>query len=406
MPQYDIIILGAGAAGCFAAIRCKELDPRLRVLILEKSARTLDKVRISGGGRCNVTNSCRDPRLLVRHYPRGERELLGPFMKWGPEEMIDWLSGHGVALKTEPDGRMFPTTDSSSTIVDLFLGLIRALEIQLLTQAIAPTIVSTEDGFILRSGTEEYQSKKLLIATGSSKTVWDQLAALGHTVIPPVPSLFAFNSKDTLLTGLPGITLLDAGISIPVLKVKEHGPVLITHNGLSGPGILRISAWRARELAELDYRFTLVVDLLPDVSAEEITARLEHLRTTQPKARLSNLKPFPLPARLWERICQMAEAEETYMSDLSKKQRARLTEILKQSIIAIDGKSTNKEEFVTAGGVSLRQVDFRTMESKIIPGLHFAGEVLDIDAITGGFNFQAAWTTAELAARAMVQISA
>jgi len=403
MQHYDIVILGAGAAGCFAAIRCKELSPQARVLILEKSARTLDKVRISGGGRCNVTHHQFDARALSQNYPRGEKELLGPLKKWGPADMVDWLTGHGVTLKTETDGRMFPTTDSSATIVDLFLGLIRQSDIHLITQSPAPTFNASAEGFIVSSGEKTFGCKKLLIATGSSLSVWDQLADLGHAIIPPVPSLFSFNSRDALITGLPGISLTDVALRIPQMRAHQRGPMLITHAGLSGPAVLRISAWHARQLAEVAYRFPLVIDYLPNHTHAEIADSWEQLKAAQPKTKIANLRIFPLPARLWERICQLAGVADLALADLGKKGKIRLSELLKNATIAIDGKSTNKEEFVTAGGVDLREVDFRTMESKIIPNLHLAGEVLDIDAITGGFNFQAAWTTAELAAQAIVR---
>lgn len=355
----SILIAGAGPAGYFAALRAKELNPNLRVVIVESGDRPLRKVKISGGGRCNVTHACFDPAELVKRYPRGERELRGPFSRFQPRDTVEWFEARGVKLKAEPDGRMFPVTDSSQTIIDCLERERKKLGIELyLNTKLKSVARGVSSGFdcTLNSNKEEVTESfdYLLLATGSVEQGFLLARSLGHTITPTAPSLFTFNVSDPLIEGLSGVSVKDVGL---VLKVdgakpfKERGPLLITHWGLSGPAVIRLSAWAARELAANEYRAELVVDWNP-----------------------GNFENSALPRRLEVRLVEL------------KRDRRRTS-------FTISGKGVFKEEFVTCGGVSLKEIDFRRMESKLVPGLCFAGEILDIDGITGGYNFQSAWTS-------------
>ena len=390
---FDLIVVGGGAAGFFAAITCAENSGK-SVLILEKTSHLLHKVKISGGGRCNVTHDCFEPRELSRNYPRGEKSLIGPFHRFGAADTVDWFASRGVTLKTEADGRMFPDTDSSQTIVDTLLGAAKAAGVSIHTSEGVTSIVKNDGSFELATdGGNSYTAANVLIATGGTRiTAGAKLAAsLGHELQPPTPSLFTFKIKDPRIEGLLGLSVDDAEVKILDSKLRSGGPVLITHWGLSGPGILKISAWGARELAERGYRFDISVNWLPGVDPSAVVAEK---RQSEGKRQLSARSPFTaIPKRLWQRLLHAAEIPEaTTWSQLNKQQAAELLSQLAACTFTVNGKSTNKDEFVTCGGISLNEINFKTMESKLVPGLYFAGEVIDIDGVTGGFNFQNAWT--------------
>jgi len=404
-----VVVIGGGAAGFFAAITCAEALAQSgggQVIIHEATSQTLAKVRISGGGRCNVTNACFEPRELSKRYPRGSRELIGPLAKWGPRETVAWFAERGVALKAEEDGRMFPVTDNSETIVECLRSAAEKAGVQVNT---ARRIVSAEHrpegGFLLGLyGGGQLRCDRLLIATGGNADSGGMAMArsLGHTIETPVPSLFTFKIEDPRLAALSGLASPKAGVQVTGTKLKEEGPLLITHWGMSGPAILRLSAWGARELANLDYRFTLRVNWVPDRNREAVQRELGVARQANPKKQLATWCPLPVPLRLWEKLIVAAGLRpDAIWTGVSNDFLAALSRQLTEAEFQVLGKATNKEEFVTCGGVRLAEVDFKTMESKLCPGLHFAGEVLDIDGITGGFNFQAAWTTGHLAGLAL-----
>lgn len=398
-------MVGGGAAGFFGALACKEANPSLRVTILEATAHPLAKVRISGGGRCNVTNACFEPRMLSEHYPRGGRELLGPLTRWGPRETVAWFEERGVQLKAEADGRMFPVTDDSATIIDCLMCACRESGVEVVTRCGVREIAPTDVGFAAALTTgETVSADRVLIATGGNRGSAGMTiaAAMGHTVEPPVPSLFTFHCDDPLLRGLEGLSVAAAEVRVPGTKLESEGPVLVTHWGLSGPAILKLSAWGARELHAADYRFAIRVNWAAPATAESVARSLANYRRDHQKRQAATANPFGLPARLWDRLVAAAGVESTATwATVSNASLRRLGERVQSGEFAVAGKSLNKEEFVTCGGVRLREVDFRTMESRLQPGLHFAGEVLDIDGVTGGFNFQAAWTTGWHAGRAM-----
>ena len=399
-----IVVVGGGAAGFFGAIAAAEASPHASVVILEKSPRTLSKVRISGGGRCNVTHSCFDPRELSRRYPRGSRALIGPFNRFGPADTVAWFESRGVRLKTEADGRMFPVTDSSQTIIDCLTAAAAKSGIRVLTGTALDSIEKRPDGgFLLGlSNGERMECDRLLWAGGGCRTEGHPVVALGHSLMPPVPSLFTFQIDTPWLRELPGLSMALAQASVPGTNLKEQGPLLITHAGLSGPVVLRLSAWGARELHALRYEFPLRINWLPHTNRDALVEELQARRETSGGQTILRTRWNPLPARLWESlVIQAGIAPDTKWARLSRPQALKLATLLTSTEFPVRGKSTNKEEFVTCGGIPLPEVDFKTMESRIVPGLHFAGEALDIDGITGGFNFQAAWTTGWIAGHAM-----
>ncbi len=384
MSKRRIIVVGGGAAGFFAAITCAEALPGAEVTVLEKSKEFLSKVRISGGGRCNVTHACFDPRDFATRFPRGERELISPLRRFGAQDTVTWFESRGVKLKTESDGRVFPVTDSSQTVIDCLVSAAKAANVKLVTGR-------TVDHF-------PEDCDRLLLATGGCRTeAGSKLAtSFGHTIEPPVPSLFTFHIETLWLRRLAGITV--ESVEVSATGLRERGPLLVTHSGLSGPVILRLSAWGVRELHKLDYKFPLYVNWLPCFRPEQLAT----IRAEQPARLVVNTPLASLPARLWEQLVLAAGIErETRWAHLSKADQHRLGQQLIRTELSVTGKSLNKEEFVTCGGVRLSEVDFKTMESRLCPGLHFAGELLDIDGITGGFNFQAAWTTGWIAGKAM-----
>jgi len=404
----NVVVVGGGAAGFFAAITCAEAAPRARVTLLEKGPRFLSKVRISGGGRCNVTHACFEPRTLSSYYPRGGRELLAPFQLFQPRDTIEWFESRGVKLKTEADGRIFPVTDSSQTVIDCLLNAAKEAGVELVTNR-APERVCRrpEGGFELGfSGDDTLTCDRLMLATGGCRApaAGQLTVSLGHTLELPVPSLFTFHVAASWLRELAGISVPVVEVSVPGLKLRERGPVLITHSGLSGPAILRLSAWGARALHGLNYRFPLLLDWLPHLSTEHVVSELESRRAAQPARLVVNTPIPPLPARLWESLVLAATIpRETRWAELSRSARHRLTQQLSRTELQVVGKTLNQDEFVTCGGVRLNEVNFKTMESRLCPGLFFGGELLDIDGLTGGFNFQSAWTTGWLAGKAMAK---
>lgn len=403
-----VIVVGGGAAGFFAAITCKEANPGAQVTILESAPAPLAKVRISGGGRCNVTHDQPDPALLVRHYPRGARALRGPFTKFGPRHTVEWFETRGVTLKTEADGRMFPVTDDSATVIDCLVGAARSAGVELRLRAPVVGVEAADDGaagFLvkLRDGTV-LSADRVLIATGGAPAGFRWAEALGHAVEPPVPSLFTFNVRDPRLEGLAGVSVPHARVRVEGAKAAHEGPLLVTHWGLSGPAVLRASAWDARLLHDRGYEVVVTVDWRPDLSEEQVRQALARAKEEDARKTVLASGPFDLPQRLWRALAAAAGAPEALRwADASKALLAALAGEVHAGRYQVSGKGVFKEEFVTCGGVRLKEVDFSTMQSRVQPGLFFAGEVLDIDGITGGFNFQSAWTTGWLAGLAMAE---
>ena len=399
--NYNIIIVGGGAAGFFTAINIVEKNPKLKVAIIERGKTVLEKVRISGGGRCNVTHACFVPNDLVKFYPRGEKELRGPFHQFCSGDTIEWFERHGVELKIEEDGRMFPTSDNSQTIIDCFLSATQKLGIQVLTGQSVQSIFKAEDYWKVETNHETFACQKLIMTTGSNPKIWDMLTQVGHSLVSPVPSLFTFNIKDTRIKDLMGLSAF-AKVKVKGSKLEAAGPLLITHWGMSGPGILRLSAWGARELFDKNYQFTLQVNWLNELTFEEALETLKELKHEHAKKFVSKKSPFELPNRLWESLVLASGIEgETKWADLSKQQLTNLANQLTNGEFQVNGKSTFKEEFVTAGGIDLKEINFKTMESKLHKNLFFAGEIVNIDAITGGFNFQNAWTSGFIVAQSI-----
>lgn len=402
-PKKTFVIIGGGAAGIFAAITAAELDPHAHVIVLEKTRQLLAKVRISGGGRCNVTHSAFDPKLLVQHYPRGNNELLGPFHRFQPKDTIDWFLKRNVRLKTEEDGRMFPTTDSSETIASCLLAEARRLNVEIRLEQKIEKIEKKDEGFLITLEEEKRLScDKLLIATGSFPQGHEFARAFGHTIVSPVPSLFTFNVPTSPLLDLSGIAVPDAIVRIQGTAWKQRGPVLITHWGFSGPAALKLSAWAARELHQHNYRVELVVQWVPDRTTEEVEKILLELKSNKPQRAIENEALFKLPINLWKRLIQIAGiAERNPLSRVSNAHLKQLAKLCTSHLFKVEGKTTYKQEFVTCGGVLLKEIDFKRMESRLVKNLFFSGEVLDIDGVTGGFNFQHAWTSGWIAGNAM-----
>ena len=399
--NYDLIIVGGGAAGFFTAINLAEKNPKLKIAILERGKEVLSKVRISGGGRCNVTHACFEPNELVKFYPRGEKELRGPFHQFGAGDTIEWFERHGVALKIEEDGRMFPESNSSQTIIDCFLQATQQLNIAVLTGQSVQSIYKKDTFWKIETPTEQYLTEKLVMATGSNPKIWEMLQQFGHAVVSPVPSLFTFNIKDARIKELPGVAA-QVTVKVKDTKLTSTGPLLITHWGMSGPAILKLSAWGARTLFDKNYQFTIFVNWLNEVDIEDAEKLLKEIKQEHAKKAVSKKSPFELPNRLWENIVLAAGIEnETKWADLTKTQLLNLSTQLTQATFQVNGKSTFKDEFVTAGGIDLKEINFKTMQSKLHENLYFAGEIVNIDAITGGFNFQNAWTSGFILANAI-----
>ncbi|RTZ00772.1 NAD(P)/FAD-dependent oxidoreductase [Flavobacterium sp. RSP49] len=399
--NFDIIIVGGGAAGFFTAINIVERNTKLKVAILERGAEVLQKVRISGGGRCNVTHACFEPNELVKFYPRGEKELRGPFHQFCSGDTIEWFEKHGVELKIEGDGRMFPVSNSSQTIIDCFLTATQKLGIAVLTGQSVQSIFKKENEWKIETQTENYLAEKLILATGSNPKVWEMLQNFSHAVVSPVPSLFTFNIKDSRIKELPGVAA-QVTVKVKDTKLSSTGPLLITHWGMSGPAILKLSAWGARILHDKNYQFTIFINWLNDKDTTDVEKKLKDLKQEHAKKSVSKKSPFELTNRLWESLVLASGIEaETKWADLSKIQLTNLANQLTNGTFQVNGKSTFKEEFVTAGGIDLKEINFKTMESKLHENLYFAGEIVNVDAITGGFNFQNAWTSGFIVASAV-----
>lgn len=410
-PPYDLVVAGGGAAGFFAAITFAEARPGSRVVILEKSREVLGKVRISGGGRCNLTHACFDPLALSRSYPRGSKQLIGPLHRWGPANTMEWFERRGVPLKTEDDGRVFPVSDSSQSIIDCLVGSARKAGVEVRTSTAVTTVSRGSYGsyvVTLSDGAPLIGKNLLLTLGGTRNPIGADLArAFGHRIQTAAPSLFTFKIDDPRITDLQGLSVSDAGVRITGSKLGSSGPVLITHWGLSGPGILKISAWGARNLQECDYRFEAVVNWTGSRTEEQLIAEFTRLRVESPRKKLLNDALFGIPTRLWKRLVEAAageqEADSLHWPHLTKSTSRKLAQQIGACRFQVGGKSTNKDEFVTCGGIHLGDVDFRTMQSRKCEGLYFAGEILDIDGITGGFNFQSAWTTGRIAGEAIAE---
>ncbi|MBM3845405.1 MAG: NAD(P)/FAD-dependent oxidoreductase [Verrucomicrobia bacterium] len=406
--RTDVAIIGGGAAGFFAAIACAAANPELKVAVYEKSSAFLSKVRISGGGRCNVTHRPLETRDFAARYPRGERSLLSLLHRFAPRDTLEWFEARGVRLKTEADGRVFPTTDSSQTIIDCLVDSARGAGVSLHAHHEARALERIQGGgFRVRfvSG-KETVTRKLLLATGGVRST--SAAALaessGHSLNDCVPSLFTLHLQESWLKQIAGTSVADAIISVPGMSLKERGPILATHWGLSGPAVLRLSAWGARKLHAVNYCFPACIQWLPNTSPEALEAAWKDRRERMGARTVMNCPLSPLPARLWEQLAiQAGFGRDDRWSKAPRGLLSRLTEQVLNSRITVMGKSLNKEEFVTCGGIQLDQINLRRMESRLVPGLHFAGELIDIDGITGGFNFQAAWTTGWIAGQSMAE---
>ena len=399
MNNYDVLVVGGGAAGFFAAINTAEQNPKLKIAILERGSNVLSKVKISGGGRCNVTHAEFIPQELVLNYPRGEKELRGPFHNYMTGDTMEWFESRGVPLKIEEDGRVFPVSNSSQTIIDCFLEQVKKYKIEVLLNHPVQGIRYKNETWELDTIKGVFSTPKLLIATGSNPKIWKLLASLGHEVISAVPSLFTFNIKDPRLKTIPGVVATDVRVSVVDSNLESEGPLLVTHTGLSAPSILKLSAYGALELAKKKYKFQIQVNFIKQTLLE-CNKQLFEVKKQSPKKTILKSAQFNLPKRLWEQLVMASNiSDHLRWADVSKEKLHGLACELTQAVFKVDGKSTFKEEFVTAGGVELKGVNFKTFESKHYKNLFFAGEVLNIDAVTGGFNFQNAWTSAFIAAQ-------
>jgi hypothetical protein len=403
MNSFDLIVIGGGAAGFYGAIQSAELNPELSILILEKSNKLLSKVKVSGGGRCNVTQHCFDAAQLSKHYPRGEKALKSLFKTYQAKNVVDWFASKRVTLKAEEDGRMFPNTDSSQTIIDCFLNEAIKHKIKIELEAAVSDITPQQDHLQVQCSSDKvYIAKKVLLATGGNPNLqfYQWIQNLGHQIMPPIPSLFTFNDSQKHFKELMGIAVPNAEVKIASTKFSQSGPVLITHWGLSGPAVIKLSAWAAEYLHQINYQFTALVSWIGNVKEDILREELINHKAKHGKQKVYNNPLFALPGRLWQLLCSLAEIDEQKIwAELPQKNINKLIEGLIRSSFQIKGKTTFKEEFVTCGGVSLSDIDVETMESKKIKNLFFAGEVLNIDGETGGYNFQAAWTTSYIAAK-------
>lgn len=403
MEKKNIIIIGGGAAGFFCAANIDE--SKFEVKILEQNSNVLQKVKISGGGRCNVSHACFDPRDLVKFYPRGNRELLSVFTKFQPSDTMNWFEERNVPLKIESDSRIFPESNSSQTIIDVFLKVITNKNIEIRTKTTVLQIVKAKNQYFINTSNGDFLADFVVYATGSSPKSLKILENLGHKIVDCVPSLFTFNINDDLLKDLPGTSFENSEISIPKLKFEESGALLITHWGISGPAVLKISAWQARALCDLNYQFEIEINFISKTmqEAEEI---FYEFKKNNPKKKIGQSKIFDITNRFWNKILQLSNINpEKQIAQLSKKDTQQILENICKRKFQVSGKSTFKEEFVTAGGVDLKEINFKNMSSKILDNFYIAGEALNIDAVTGGFNFQACWSEAWLIAQDLNQIS-
>lgn len=403
MIHKDVIVIGGGAAGFFAAINIAEQNPQLKVAVLERGKEGLQKVKVSGGGRCNVTHAEFNPQELVKNYPRGEKELLGPFHQFMTGDTIEWFEKRGVELKIEDDGRMFPISNSSQTIIDCFLNEAKKHHVEVLYNQSVVNISSENslDSFQISTKEAVFSCEKLLVATGSNAKIWNVLENLGHTISQPVPSLFTFDIKDERIKDIPGVVAQNVEVLVKGTDLWSEGPLLITHVGMSAPVILKLSAFGAVELANRNYKFEIEINFIKQTFNDCLDV-LKILKQDLAKKAVFKSHQFDLPKRLWQKLVLASNMnEETRWADLNKNQLENLASQLTQAIFKVDGKSTFKEEFVTAGGIDLKEINFKTFESKLHKNLYFAGEVINVDAITGGFNFQNAWTGAYIVAKSI-----
>lgn len=404
-----MIVIGGGAAGFFCAVNTARMNPALKIIIVEKSNKLLSKVKVSGGGRCNVTHACFDIAEMSKQYPRGKNFVKKTFYQFFTTDTIKWFEERGVRLKTEPDGRMFPITDSSQTIIDCLLKEVNKYGVEIMMNAEVKNVIYKENCFEIKfSDHRLITTDYLCVACGGypKSVMFDWLKELGHSIEEPVPSLFTFNLPHHPITKLMGISVKNAKVKIVNSKLQQEGPLLITHWGLSGPVVLRLSAWGAKELSERKWGFTVAINWLPDFNEQMLRDKFQQLRNTSASQKIINNNPFDLPGRLWQFLAVQSgvthEMRWTYMPALFQN---RFIKNLCAYECPVKGKTTFKEEFVTAGGIKLDEVDANTMMSKMVPNLFFAGEVLDVDGITGGFNFQHAWTSGFIAAKSIAQIS-
>lgn len=406
MLPLRIVVIGGGAAGFFGALACAKANPDAQVTLLEASRQPLAKVLISGGGRCNVTHACFDPEELVQNYPRGAKALRGALTRFGPEDTVAWFAAHGVYLNTEADGRMFPVTNTSETIVECLIKAVATSGVKLRIGTPVTSVTAADGGFdiLLKSG-DPIKCDRLLLATGSSPVGYKIVRELGHQIEPPVPSLFTFNILDQKLRELAGVSVNPAQLRLSAggkSQLQQTGPLLITHWGLSGPAVLKLSAWGARVLHESRYQTRLLINWLPHLQQEQVREKVLAVKDEWGKKAIALHRGVDLPHRLWQYIIARAGiTTEDRWAEISSKTLNQLVQELTQGQYLTNGKGAFKEEFVTCGGVHLKEVNFKTMESRLVPGLYFAGEILDIDGVTGGFNFQSAWTTGYLAGIAM-----
>lgn len=392
---HDCIVIGAGPAGVFAAINVKKKNPHASVLIIEKNSQPLCKLLLTGGGRCNVTNECFDPQILVQNYPRGSKELLGAFYRFQPRDMMKWLEERGVPLKVEAEGRVFPVSNSSRTVANCLIAELNKADVPIIFNQKILVLKKEESLFTLSSKENFFRCKNLIVATGSSKEGYEYARSLFHPVMNSVPSLFSFTLEASPLLDLSGVSFSNVELTIPENRLKQTGPLLVTHTGLSGPAVLKLSAWAARYCAEKNYQFPLEINWLPHLSPNEIASALLTLRTSSPKKFLSSENIFSLPKNFWN-MCTSHLCHKRIL-DISNKEFRCIADTLHKDCYQVIKKSHIKEEFVMCGGVSLKGVDFQTMQSKLCKNLYFAGEILDIDGLTGGFNLQSAWTTGFIA---------
>lgn len=406
MKIYDLVVAGGGAAGFFGAIQAAEMSPGMQVLILEKSSKVLSKVKVSGGGRCNVTHHCFDPIKLSHHYPRGEKSLRNIFKIFNADDIVAWFESKGIELKVEEDGRMFPVSDDSQTIIDCFIREALRMKVKIALGEGVIAVTKNDGSFSVHSNTgKTFAARNILIATGGNpnEKSYDWICSLGHTIISPIPSLFTFNDCEKKFKDLMGVSVEAAEVKIAGSKFSQVGPVLITHWGLSGPAVIKLSAWAAEYLHKIQYEFRVLVSWIGPAKEDDVRVLLSDQKRIRGKQKISSNPLFGIPQRLWFRLCELAEIPETKIwAELPQKNLNKLIEHIIRCPFQIKGKTTFKEEFVTCGGVDLKEIDPETMESKKVQGVYFAGEVLNIDGETGGFNFQSAWSTAYVAAKGIV----
>ena len=401
-----LIVIGGGAAGFFCAVNVARMNPQLEVVILEKQQKLLSKVKVSGGGRCNVTHACFEISDLIKYYPRGQNFLKKAFHWFNTNHTIEWFNERGVELKTEADGRMFPISDNSQTVIDCLMKEASKYKVSVVTNVEVLAIIKVDESWEIKTVHKNYPADYVCIASGGNNTLakFDWLKNLGHTIETPVPSLFTFNMPQNPIKELMGLSVPNAQIKLKGSKLQSNGPVLITHWGLSGPAVLKLSAWGARELADRQYKFEILVNWLGDTSENELRDNWKLLRNEYASTKIGNKNPFGLPARLWQYFLVISQInQDCRWAEITAPNQNKLINILTAQLFEVNGKTTFKEEFVTCGGIKLNEIDPNTMESRKVKNLFFAGEIMDIDGVTGGFNFQNAWTTSWIAAKAIAE---